>query len=315
MTNFFSLFQQLNPTAIQKDLFYLAQNPLPCRAVNFTLPGHQKCTLDEADEFIIKRLKTLDYPVTTEIVPIQAFQPDPSVPHGFRKPLPNEPWYDGVNILAQKIGSSRPEEKIVLMAHKDTQSWLFPGPGAHDNAVGTATNLELARLLSEYKTRRTLIFLFCNEEHWPWTSGAAARNLVKAPGRVIAALNTDSIGGKAAETSALTNITRFVTPEGERIADLFGQLNTQYDFGLQQSKYQSPAPNDDDGEFIKAGIPAAVLNIGSMPYADPNYHTCADVPEYVDMENVAAAARLILAGILHLDRDGFPGSSDDISIE
>ncbi|MCK5738672.1 M28 family peptidase [bacterium] len=306
MSNFLPLFKQLNPAAIQQDLFYLSENPLPCRALNYTIPGHEKSTLDEADEFIIQRMKTLNCSVTTEIVPIQAFQPDPSVPHGFRKPLPNEPWYDGVNILAAKVGVTRPDEKIVLIAHKDTQSWLFPGPGAHDNAVGTATNLELARILFSHKTHRTIIFLFCNEEHWPWTSGDAARNLAKAPGRVIAALNTDSIGGKAAATSALKNITRFVTPEGERIADLFNQLNTHYNFGLEQSKYKSPAPNDDDGEFVIAGIPGAVLNIGSMPYADPNYHTCSDVPEYVDMENVAAVARLILAGILHLDRDGFP---------
>ncbi|MEZ5278151.1 MAG: M28 family peptidase [Opitutaceae bacterium] len=38
-----------------------------------------------------------------------------------------------------------PEEIIKLISHKDSMCWIDL-PGAHDNAAGTAVNLELARV-------------------------------------------------------------------------------------------------------------------------------------------------------------------------
>ena len=48
-------------------------------------------------------------------------------------------------------------------------------------------------------------------------------------------------------------------------------------------------------------MPCAVLNIGSFPYADPNYHTPGDIPECVDLGNVRLSTQLCLATVLHLD--------------
>ena len=65
-------------------------------------------------------------------------------------------------------------------------------------------------------------------------------------------------------------------------------------------------PGDDDGSFINAGFPWAVLNIGSMPYADPNYHLETDTPDKVDIKNAELTVRLTLAAILYLDTFGRP---------
>ncbi len=47
----------------------------------------------------------------------------------------------------------------------------------------------------------------------------------------------------------------------------------------------------------------AVANIGSYPYADPNYHLESDTPDLVDIENVAMATRASLAAGLWVDPD------------
>ena len=41
---------------------------------------------------------------------------------------------------------------------------------------------------------------------------------------------------------------------------------------LEQRAVKRPGPGDDDGSFVKAGYAAAVVNIGSWPCGDPNYH-------------------------------------------
>jgi hypothetical protein len=304
MKNIQSLLPQISIEQLRKNLFYLAQAPLPCRTLNFTRPGQTQCTLYEADAFIEKQLSDYGYPVVRESVPVQAFRFDASVPHKFQKPQPEDPWYPAFNLYARKTGAEFPDELIIVLAHKDSQSWLERAPGACDNAVGTVSVLEIARVLKNFETRRSLWFLFCNEEHWPWTSVTAAEKLANSNFEILAVFNQDGPGCKAAHQKSPQNVTRYSTPEGKKIADLLGKLNEEFGIGLAQSQYFQEHPNDDDGSFVKAGIPPAVLNIGSMPYAEPFYHTVQDIPEHVDLKNAALTTQLCLAGILHLDQLG-----------
>jgi len=39
-------------------LFYLSEDPLPYRKLNFTLPGHEKNTLYEADDYVARQLES-----------------------------------------------------------------------------------------------------------------------------------------------------------------------------------------------------------------------------------------------------------------
>ena len=78
------------------------------------------------------------------------------------------------------------------------------------------------------------------------------------------------------------------------------EVNEAYGIGLEQRIYQRAAPGDDDGSFVNAGFPAAIGNIGSYPYADPNYHRETDAPEAVDLENVRLATQACLAAILRV---------------
>ena len=296
---------------IREDVFFLADNPLPMRKLNMTMPDHTKSTLHEADDYIALQLERSGYQVRREGVRVQAFRCDKTKPkaHQYSSPKPEDPWYDAYNLYAERRGSKRPEEIILLLAHKDSQSWV-QSPGAYDNAVGTAAVVELARIVARIEPLRTIRFLFCNEEHTPWTSVMAANNMRARKDNLIAIVNLDSLGGKSQEqidAKQKTNVTLYTVDEGEALADLMSEVNESYRLGLRQQVIKRTRPGDDDGSFVKAGYGRAIVNLGSSPYADPQYHREGDTADRVDYENVLLATQASLAAILHVDREGVRG--------
>jgi hypothetical protein len=299
-----ALIAQVDVQRLRADLFYLSHDPLPFRKLNYTRPGQDRCSLYEADDFIQARLEGYGYRVEREGCQVQAFRCDPAKPirHQYAPPLPEDPWYTAYNLYAKKLGTTFPDEIVVVISHKDSQSWV-DSPGAYDNAVGVVGNLEIARILRDYPTRRSLWFIFCNEEHTPWTSVTAARAARARGDHIIAVFNLDSLGGKGQEdidAGRKTNVTRYSAPEGKWLADLMAEVNDAYAIGLIQSSYLAERPNDDDGSYVKEGFGAAILNVGSFPYADPNYHLVTDRPEFVDIENVRLAVQASLAAIVRV---------------
>ncbi len=302
------LMARIRQRRLREQLFHLAKDPLPYRKLNYTIPGHEKNTLYEADDFIAAQLEASGYPVEREGVQVQAFRCDTSKPKAsqFAPPAEDDPWYTAYNLYAKKTGTTQPDEIVVVMAHKDSQSWV-DSPGAYDNAVGTVGSMEIARVLSEYAARRSIWFLYCNEEHTPWTSVTAAEKARARGDKIIAVFNLDSMGGKSQadiDAGRKTNVALYTEPEGKRLAELMCQVNEEYDIGLIQSTARRKQPGDDDGSFVKAGFPAAVMNVGSYPYADPNYHRETDVPEAVDLENLQMAVQASLAAIVRVDQEG-----------
>jgi hypothetical protein len=301
------LISAVDSERISKHLFYLAKDPLPFRKLNLTLPGHEKNTLYEADDYLAGKLEASGYCVQREGVQVQAFRRDTSKPiHAqYSRPKPEDPWYTAYNLYAEKKGRSHPDRIIVVLAHKDSQSWI-DSPGANDNAIGTVGVLEMARVLAKYTSESTIRFLFCNEEHTPWTSKTAAQKAKSRGDNIVAVFNMDGIGAKTAEETAAakkTNVTAYTKPEGRHLAELMGEVNARYSIGLQQRTAKRLRPGDDDGSFVLAGYPAAVVNTGSVPYGEPNYHTEGDTPETVDIQNAAMTVKATLAAVVTIDRD------------
>lgn len=291
---------------IRDDVFYLADNPLPMRKLNLTLPDHEKSTLEEADDYLALQLERCGYAVTREEMRVQAFRCDTNKPkaHQYSTPSPDDPWYVARNLLAERRGKTLPEEIVLLLAHKDSQSWVH-SPGAYDNAVGTAAILEIARIIARLEPQRTIRFLWCNEEHTPWTSVLAANNMRQRNDNLVAIFNTDSLGGKSQadiDAGVKSNATLYTVDEGKALADLMTEVIESYALGLRQSVTKRQNPGDDDGSFVKAGYKRAIVNVGSFPYADPQYHLEGDVAERVDYENVRLATQATLAAVLHVDQ-------------
>jgi len=303
-----SFSKKVDKERMRKEVFYLSKDPLPRRVLNWSGPGQALSSLEEADAWIMQQLTKCGYAPKTDETKVQAFGRDTTKPISQQYALPakDAPRYTARNIIAEKRGKDNPNDLIIVLAHKDSQSWIA-SPGANDNAIGTCGALELAMTLSDYQPKHTLRFIFCNEEHFPWTSVTAAKAIKEAGMNALAVINLDGIGVKAPQNAGrMTNVTRYSTPEGEKIADLMARLNKRHALGLEQSKSFSERPGDDDGSFIKAGFAWTVLNIGSLPYADPNYHTENDTAEKVDIENAERTVQLTLAAILYLDNFGRP---------
>ncbi len=301
-------FAVVSAERLRHDLFHLCRNPFPFRTVSYTRPWSDKNSLDETDDFIAGEMSK--YPVQVALQPnrIKPFRCDSTKPlhHWYSAPRESDPWYNANNIEIVLPGTTDAEEVIQLVSHKDSMSWIN-SPGAHDNAVGTVVNMELVRVLSALPRRRTIRVLFCNEEHTPWHSASYA-NAAKARGdRIIAVMNQDSICGKSDEDAAAgikTNVACYSTPEGKKLAEFLVGEAAAYRLPLQVRAAKKEIVGDDDGSFIKAGFARTIMNLGSWPYADPQYHLPGDIPERVDIENLKLVAQLLLAAILDLDEKG-----------
>ncbi len=292
---------------MKQNLFYLCKSPLPYRKLNLTLPGHEKCTLHEADDYLAGKLESWGYQVEREPVQVQAYRRDltKNPHHQYSPSKPEDPWYTAYNLYAERKGRSKPEEIILLVAHKDSQSWI-DSPGANDNAIGTVGVLEVARVLAKYDSERTIRFLLCNEEHTPWTSVTAAEKAKERGDNVIAVLNLDGIGVKSPEETAagkLPCVTAYTESPGDRLAALVGAVNDRFEIGLQHRVVKQDQPGNDDGSFVKAGYKSAIIVIGSWPYADPNYHLETDTPELVDVAAAAKTLQAVVGVVLTLDRE------------
>lgn len=300
-----TIIDQINGNNMRNTIFYIAKDPLPFRKLNYTRPGQTKCSLYEADDYLQSQLESFGYTVEKEGVDVQAFRCDTSKPKAqqYSPPMPEDPWYTAYNLYAEKTGTTHPDDIILLLAHKDSQSWV-DSPGANDNGVGTSAVLEIARVISTHTTKRTIRFLFCNEEHRPWTSVTTAQRAAERGDNLIAIFNLDGLSRGTPQDKAegrKTNVTLFTEPEGEPFADLMARMNDTYQLGLHQRKEQRKRPGDDDGSFVNAGFKHAIMNIGSYPYGDPYYHTEQDHPENVDIENLVLTTQLSLAATLHVD--------------
>ena len=303
-----AIIQQVDADRLRRDLFHLSSDPIRFRKANYTAPGRDQCSLADADDFICEQLAQAGLEVTTTQHQVQAFRCNPNKPlhHWYDTPEPEDPWYEVSNLEVEIPGTEVPDEIIQLISHKDSMSWIN-SPGAHDNAVGTVANMEIARVIAATPLQRTVRILFCNEEHTPWWSKATAETAFARGDHLIAVLNQDSLAGKSDEDHAsgrMPHVVCYSTDEGKSLAELIEQTAQTLDLGLDVELVFKEFINDDDGMFINAGYRTAVCNIGSFPYADSQYHLEGDCPERVDIKHLHRSTQLVLASVVTIAENG-----------
>lgn len=104
------------------------------------------------------------------------------------------------NVKAVKQGYAEPDKVIVVGGHFDSITYGQPtmamqyAPGADDNATGTAMTMELARILANIPTRKTIVFMpFNAEEVGLVGSRAAAHDFRLAGTDLEVMLNWDMV--------------------------------------------------------------------------------------------------------------------------
>ena len=130
---------------------------------------------------------------------------------------------DVVNVVAVLPGTTQPEKRIIVGAHYDSlnivrkadapevtpdggepaaddvidfeKSIEAPAPGVTDNAAGTALVLELARVMSQYKFEKTIVFVtFAGEEIGLVGSSLYAAKAKEHKDQIEAVFNNDVVG-------------------------------------------------------------------------------------------------------------------------
>jgi len=180
-----------------------------------------------------------------------------------------------LNLVAEKRGLSH--KTIVVLAHRDDAG---TGPGADDNASGTATLIELARAYAPTggAAQLTLPYslLFLSTDGGVYGSLGAARFAADSPQRqdVIAVVNLDAVAGRGPPRLVLTGDTAR-SPASGLVETVRAQLalQTGSDPGRPSALRQLvdlafPFSEYEQAPFVARGVPA--VTITTSPDRPPN---------------------------------------------
>jgi len=107
--------------------------------------------------------------------------------------MPQGPASD--NVIATKIGTQYPDEYVVIGGHYDTYSFSGNAPGADDDGSGTCGVMEVARVMADFETDRTVLFCaWSGEEYGLYGSEAYATWCENEGLNIIGYFNIDMCG-------------------------------------------------------------------------------------------------------------------------
>jgi aminopeptidase YwaD len=206
----------------------------------------------------------------------------------------------GVRVVARSLAEDRPSlnviahggdpaesGRVLVGAHLDS---VEAGPGANDNASGSAAVLELARVFAGRPERARLSFALFGAEEWGlWGSRRYVERLGEGGARRLRAMvNLDMVAvGDRFEIGAA----------GQGGRDLQRRaLDAAAELGYRASPFDAGGSSD-HASFSAAGVPAVMIHWRE----DPNYHQPTDTIDKLDPEKLVASTRTVarvLEGLL-----------------
>jgi Zn-dependent M28 family amino/carboxypeptidase len=175
------------------------------------------------------------------------------------------------NLIAERAGALDPSNVVVVGAHLDS---VPRGPGVQDNGSGSATVLELARVMAErgIEPRNTVRFMWFGAEEFGLLGSRAYVTSLSAAelARIRAMLNFDMIASPNfvrfvydGDNSAFPANPPAIQPGPPGSGEIERLFRAYFDaVGLQSS--QTPFNGRSDyGPFITAGIPGGGLFTGA----------------------------------------------------
>lgn len=148
----------------------------------------------------------------------------------------------GVNVIGRKLGTTSPDEQIIVAAHYDH---IVGCTGADDNATGTAAVLETARVLGQRDYPRTLLVACWDEEEDGLVGSEAYVELATQLGdQVLFNFNYEMIGFSDD------------APDSQTVPDGFELLFAQQVMELEANAYR--------GDFL-----AVVVDEAGVPFIEP----------------------------------------------
>jgi Zn-dependent M28 family amino/carboxypeptidase len=233
------------------------------------------------------------------------------------------------NVVAVLKGTTEPEEQVLVTGHYDTINLTYKqgpdgrreldgeataaalAPGVTDDGSGTAAVMELARVMSQYQFRKTIVFVaFAAEEYGLFGSGLYALDAAARHDHIEAVFNNDIIGSDVTGNGETSN--RYVNVYSEDPNDSGSRQAARY-LKAAAEKYQPGfevnlvfrhdrfGRGGDHSPFNAAGFAAVRITTPMENFS--NQHTATDTfantsPKYtalVTKANAAAVAQLASA--------------------
>jgi hypothetical protein len=233
------------------------------------------------------------------------------------------------NIIAVLPGTSEPERHVLVSGHYDSIDMVYrkaangereldpeatvaaPAPGVTDDGSGTAAVMELARVMSRYEFRKSIVFIaFAAEEYGLFGSGLYAEAAAAKHDIIEGVFNNDIIGTDETGNGNMSN--RYVNVYSEEPSDSSSRQLARYMKQIAERYQPSFQINlvfrqdrfgrgGDHSPFNAAGY--AAIRITTPMENFSNQHTATDTfantaPAYtalVTKANAAAIAELALA--------------------
>ncbi|MDD5503637.1 MAG: M28 family metallopeptidase [Candidatus Thermoplasmatota archaeon] len=194
-----------------------------------------------------------------------------------------------LNVVAYHWGASK-TDWIVIGGHADT-AFEITVEGAYDNTAGTATVLELARILSQYKFDKTIVFgLWGGEEEGLFGSQFFTDN-IPADVNVSAYLNFDMVGINWPGPFALHEFMACKNGVAVKEQVKFGKLVTHEICGFPENNKSFAIKKDtlgrsDHENFAALGIPSFMFigELDNYPYYHTPDDTFANMIKYMGSE-------------------------------
>lgn len=207
------------------------------------------------------------------------------------------------NIIAIQRGTRFPDEYVVCGAHYDSFAYdgydpdTISSPGADDNATGVAGIWETARLLSQHKFERSIIYCNFNAEECGLVGSAAyAKDCAEQDLDIVGYFNMD-MNGYLEEGSDI-HVHLLYTTQDSLFADYFFNLCEVYYPQMPIRQAWLVNADSDYSSFNRNGY-AALYPFEDVHASSPFVHSRNDVMglSVNNMEQSKRFAELNLAGV------------------
>lgn len=277
---------------------HLEDTPIDCSQLGQVAKRFCYLSRDAARELMRSRFEALGYTVTTQ------FTDDGDLSTS--------------NLIAEKVGTTRPDEIVLVGAHYDA----FYG-GADDNSSGVAAVLELARLFSSRSFDRTVRFVGFDLEEMGLVGSTRYVGSIASGEQIVASIAFDCIGYSNSAPDTQLSLPGLPAPDaGDFVAII---ANAQSEGRALQTRLLNDAlgglakmvgivaPSDgaspiagnlmrsDHAPFWLAGREALFFT-DTANFRNPHYHQQTDLPDTLnpdflrDNVELAAVAAAYFAG-------------------
>ena len=194
---------------------------------------------------------------------------------------------DGANVFAEVPSTTGSVEWLLFGAHFDSVS---AGPGAADNATGTAMVLAAASYVATFECRDVnVIFMLFDEEEIGLVGSEAAAAWMVDDGRALTSVHTVDMVSWDSDDDLLFEIHR----PGDDLLTWYQDANDNA--GLGMTIVERDARSSDHTSFRNLGCTAVGLMEGwTSGDTTPYYHTEEDTFDKIDLAYLEVATRLVM---------------------